>query len=104
MATLTALAPAAPESAPESAPAIDAPTVNAVLIAVRQAANVLCDRWSLVTLLVQVVITLRLLEYLEILEADGNRSFFPRAFWQSLLSGLAIMEIIPLRQLALVVV
>ena len=35
----------------ERAPAIDAPTVNAVLIAVRQAANVLCDRWSLVTLL-----------------------------------------------------
>ena len=34
-----------------AAPDIDAVTVNAVLIAVRQAANVLCDRWSLVTLL-----------------------------------------------------
>ena len=36
---------------PERAPAIDALTVNAVLVAVRQAANVLCDRWSLLTLL-----------------------------------------------------
>lgn len=43
--------PAAPALAHERAPAIDALTVNAVLIAVRQAANVLCDRWSLVTLL-----------------------------------------------------
>ncbi len=47
MATLTAPTP----TAPERAPAIDALTVNAVLNAVRQAANVLCDRWSLVTLL-----------------------------------------------------
>jgi DNA-binding HxlR family transcriptional regulator len=36
---------------PPRPPAIDVLTVNAVLIAVRQAANVLCDRWSLVTLL-----------------------------------------------------
>ena len=34
-----------------AAPAIDPLTVNAVLVAVRQAANVLCDRWSLLTLL-----------------------------------------------------
>ena len=47
METLLAPAP----MASERAPAIDALTVNAVLIAVRQAANVLCDRWSLVTLL-----------------------------------------------------
>ncbi len=42
---------AAPTHPHERAPAIDVLTVNAVLIAVRQAANVLCDRWSLVTLL-----------------------------------------------------
>lgn len=35
----------------EPLPPIDALTVNAVLMAVRQAANVLCDRWSLLTLL-----------------------------------------------------
>ena len=38
-------------AAPELPPTINAVTVNAVLIAVRQAANVLCDRWSLLTLL-----------------------------------------------------
>ena len=46
--------PTAPLPAPpaaERAPVIDALTVNAVLLAVRQSANVLCDRWSLVTLL-----------------------------------------------------
>ena len=36
----------------ESSPrAIDEIAINAVLIAVRQAANVICDRWSLITLL-----------------------------------------------------
>ena len=42
---------AAALQAGERPPAIDAVTVNAVLIAVRQTANVLCDRWSLLTLL-----------------------------------------------------
>ena len=36
---------------PQRAPAIHAPTVNAVLIAVRQPANLLCDRWTLIVLL-----------------------------------------------------
>lgn len=39
-----------PQPTDDVAPA-DALVVNAVLIAVRQAANVLCDRWSLITLL-----------------------------------------------------
>ena len=59
MATLAAPAP----TAPERAPAIDALTVNAVLIAVRQAANVLCDRWSLVTLLLAQTGTHRFNEF-----------------------------------------
>ena len=44
------LRPAAPVQL-ERPRAIDSVAVNAVLIAVRQAANVLCDRWSLLTLL-----------------------------------------------------
>ncbi len=40
-----------PQQRPRSATVIDPVVANAVLIAVRQAANVICDRWSLVVLL-----------------------------------------------------
>ena len=40
-----------PQAPSDRSSAIHARTVNAVLTAVRQAANVLCDRWSLLTLL-----------------------------------------------------
>lgn len=43
--------PAGDASRTSGAASIDAVSVNAMLIAVRQAANILCDRWSLLTLL-----------------------------------------------------
>ncbi len=49
----------------QRAPAIDTLTVNAVLAAVRQAANVLCDRWTLVTLLLAQAGTHRFNEFSE---------------------------------------
>ena len=54
-----------PKLPPRPSPVIDPVVANAVLIAVRQNANVICDRWSLVTLLLAHAGTSRFTEFRE---------------------------------------